>query len=212
MKMRTPALVIVGLLMISGLAWTYPTSLNVIPTADMLDPGSMRIEFENDGYSRIFTADSESYWLLEAAFGPRLEFGVDVYDAEDTTTVVNAKYALLQETDQSPAVAFGALDIGEGASPTYYLAAAKDLGPTRLHVGGIGDRYTVNPMLGCEVPVGNTSWLLFDWIGGDENYLTAGIYLETRSGPAFSIGVGFPNSGENSNLALVNVSWTWSPK
>ena len=90
--MRTPALVIVGLLMISGLAWAYPTSLNVIPTADMLDP------------------------------------------------------------------------------------------------------------------------VLFDWIGGDENYLTAGIYLETRSGPAFNIGVGFPNSGENSNLALVKVSWTWSPK
>jgi len=210
--MRTPALVIVGLLMISCLAWAYPTSLNIIPTADLLDPGSMRIEFENDGYSRIFTADSESYWLFQTAVGPRLELGVDVYDTEEPNYMANAKYALLAESDRSPALAFGALDVGEGGPPSYYLAAAKDFGPSRLHAGGIGDRHKVNPMLGCEFQVARSSWLLFDWIDGDENYLTAGIYLETRSGPAFNIAVGFPNSGENSNLTFANVSWIWCPK
>ena len=67
-------------------------------------------------------------------------------------------------------------------------------------------------MLGCEFQVARSSWLLFDWIDGDENYLTAGIYLETRSGLAFSVAVGFPNSGENSNLTFANVSWIWCPK
>lgn len=67
-------------------------------------------------------------------------------------------------------------------------------------------------MLGCDLQVAKSSWLLFDWIDGDENYLTAGLYVETKGGPAFNIAVGSSNSGENSNLALVNVSWTWSPE
>lgn len=210
--MRTPALVIVGLLMISGLAWAYPTSLNVIPTADILDWGSMRLEYENDGYSRVFAAGSENYWLFEMAVGPRLELGVDVYDTDKASYMANAKYELMMESDRSPAVAFGAVDVGEGGCPTYYLAAAKDLGSTRLHAGGIGNRHAANPMLGLELGVTRNSWLLFDWIDGAENYLTAGIYLETKHGPAFNMAIGFPNSSHNSNLALVNVSWTWSPK
>ena len=67
--MKKLAVVIIGLFIIPGLAWAYPTSLNVIPSADMLDPGSMRMEFENDGYSRIFMSDSENYWLFRAPTG-----------------------------------------------------------------------------------------------------------------------------------------------
>jgi len=204
------ALVLVGILAISGLVLAYPTSLNVIPTADLLDPGSLRMEFENDGDSRVFSADSEDYWLFEMAVGPRLEMGVDIYDAEETNYMTNAKYALVMESDRSPAVSFGALDIGEGGSPSYYLAAAKDFGRSRLHAGGIGNRHKANPMLGWELELTESSWLLFDWIDGEENYLTAGIYFETKSGPAFNFAFGFPNSSANSNLALVNVSWSWS--
>lgn len=210
--MKRLAVLIIGMLMIPGMTSAYPTSLNVIPTADLLDRGASRIEFENDGYSRMFAADSENYWLFETSFSPRLEFGVDIYEAEETSFMANAKYALMEEGDRSPAIAFGALDVGEGGSPSYYLAAAKDFGASRLHAGGIGDRHKANPMLGWELQVAKASWLLFDWIDGDENYLTAGVYVETKHGPAINIAVGFPNSDENSNLALVNVSWTWSPE
>jgi len=175
------AALIIGILSIAHSVLGYPTSLNIMPTADLLDPGSMR-----------------------------MEFGADIYDAEETTYMVNAKYLVLEESDRSPAVAFGALDIGEGGSPSYYLAAAKDLGPTRLHLGTIGDRHKQQPMVGCEVPLGKTSWVLADWIRGEENYLTVGLYFETRNGPALNFGVGFPNSEENSRLTLVNISWTWN--
>ena len=210
--MRKLAVVMIGVLVIPGFALAYPTSLNVIPTADILDAGNSRIELENDGYSRMFTADSENYWLFQTAVSPRLEFGIDIYDADETEYMANAKYALLEESDRSPAASFGALDVGQGGSPSYYLAAAKDFGDNRLHAGGIGSRHKVNPMLGWERKLAENSWLLFDWIDGDENYLTAGLYVEPKSGPAVNIAIGFPNARENSNLTLVNLSWTWRPQ
>ena len=193
-----------------ALALAYPTGLNVIPTADVLEPKSFRIEFENDGCSRLFSAESERYWLLQAGIAPGLEVGVDAYYLEETSTMLNAKYAVLEESDSAPALAFGAFDIGEGGSPTYYLAAAKSFGRHRFHAGAIGNRRHSDPMAGYEFELDDSAWLLFDWIRGDENYLTAGVYVENKLGGGISLAFGFPNSGEGENMVLLNLSWTCS--
>ena len=45
---------------LSGHAWAYPTSCNIIPTADILNAEAVRFEFENDGVPKIGGEESIS--------------------------------------------------------------------------------------------------------------------------------------------------------
>ncbi len=205
------AVILILVVALSPVVEAFPTSLSLIPTADLLDAKSIRLEYENDGYSRLFASDADDLYLLEMGITPRLEAGVDLYDcAGETDTVVNAKYQLLTEADTRPALSAGALDIGEGYRPTYYLAAAKDIGKCRLHLGAIGDRHASNLMAGCEIPLKGESYVLLDYIGGDDGYATVGAWLPMKSKTYLTVAYGFANESSNSDLFILNYAWEFS--
>ncbi len=197
-----------------GLAQGFPTSLNIVPTADILEPGQARIELENDGYPSLLKGDSERYLLMEFAATNRFEMGADLYQIEGRDTwALNGKYQLLAESKALPALAIGAIDLGQGLKPGYFAAAAKDIGRFRLHAGGITDGGKVHPMAGLEYPLSESLCLLADWIEGGGNYRTVGLYKTLKGDvTAINLAIGFPNASGDEKLVLVNVAWTWGVK
>jgi hypothetical protein len=190
-------------------ALAFPTSLNVMPTADLVESGSLRLEVENDGYSRLFASGCESYLLTQVGISPRLEAGLDFYHYNGKTEpALNAKY-LLSAEGRYPQAAIGVLDVCRGLKPFWYLALARDVGPVRLHAGAARSGSSHSALLGAELEVGRGLYLLSDWRSGPEGYATAGIYWEQR-GSAVNVAIGFPNATGDSRLVLLNISRTLS--
>ena len=204
-------LALILLAVITSMAYACPTSLNLMPTADILERNSMRLELENDGYSRVFASDSENYVLLQMGVTPRLEAGVDFYCYKDKTdTVLNAKYLLMKESDTRPALAIGTANVCEGYTPQYYVSGVKTFGANRIHFGTIGDRHEQSLMAGYERSIGSSAGAMVDYIDGDAGYKAVGAYWQPKSGPCIAAAVAFPNTHGETNLTYLNVSWTWS--
>lgn len=194
-------------IVLCGAAAGYPTSLNLVPTADMLEAGSLRVEWERDGYPGLLSGEGDSFLLLQAGLSDRLEAGTDLYHCDgNTTAALNAKWLLAREAGKRPALAVGMLDVGNGMRPVSYVAASGDVGPLRLHGGAARTGNHVTGFGGAEYEVRAGLYLLADYRAGREGYLTIGIYGEGASGAAISLAVGFPNASDGSNLLLVNVS------
>lgn len=189
-------------------AGAFPTSSNLIPTADMLEAGSLRTEFENDGAPGLFGQDAESYMLLQYAPGPRLEVGLDLYSMGDSNSpVFNAKWLALAERPGRPALALGAMELGPDYSPSSYLVATKDVGRNlRMHLGGAFCDGTQALLLGAELQVGRRDYLLTDWASWPAGYVSLGIYHELAPGLAVNLAYGWPNDPEQSGLVLLNIS------
>lgn len=224
--MRRIATLLVGLTVVSILvgvlrpardAEAFPTSSNVIPTADMLEAGQVRLEVENDGYTRPFDSDSESFVLTQVGITNWLEVGVDAFDidvAHDATLPVNAKLSLLSEREWVPALAVGAMDIVKGSSPSVYAAVAKDFGPLRAHLGWLRSDKDDSLIAGADYSVSENLYVLSDWTSGPQGYLTFGIWQRVVDELWLNAAVGRANDLENKALVLLNLSYTfelWPP-
>lgn len=112
---------------------TGSTGLIDTPTADVVQPGHV-----SAGYYHLHEGNSAS-----VGFGVFDNFEVSAarlnFDKGDHTTVVNAKYALMQEGVVTPGLAVGIEDIGDKNERTTYAVVSKGL-PLgfRAHVG-VGD-------------------------------------------------------------------------
>jgi hypothetical protein len=198
------------LLMTTTVAFAFPTSSNIIPTADMLDVGSLRTEFENDGAPHLFGPACESYLLLEYAPYPRLELGADLYEAGSSNDILlNAKWLVCSEERKRPALAVGCMEVGSGYSATSYLIATKDVGQgLRLHFGGATSGDSQSALLGVEKQVGKNDYLLADYASWSAGYTSFGVYHEVRTGLGVNLAYAWPNEHGESGLAMLNVSWT----
>lgn len=197
-------LLIVGVPIVSA----CPTCLNLMPTATMQDANTLSLQYENDGYTGLFTNGADNLYMIQAGINPRLEAGVDfIRSGGETDTILNAKYLLLTENEKRPALAIGTVGIGKGFSPSYYLAAAKGAGTCRVHLGAIGDRHQSALMAGFEVPASDSVTLMADYIGGDEGYAAVGASWSGDKGPCVTVAYGFANESANSDLLYVNVAW-----
>lgn len=202
------ALALILVAALSPIVRACPTSLNLIPTADVMESGSLSLQYENDGYEKPYGADAENLYFIQVGITPRLEAGVDFCSAGSSTeTVLNAKYQLLTETKTRPAFSIGTMGIGKGYKPTYYAAAAKDLGPGRLHLGATGDKDTAELLAGYEYSLNDDLCLMADYIGGHEGYASVGACKSTRYGVDVLVAYGFSNDSSNENLLYVNVAY-----
>jgi hypothetical protein len=203
-------LAVLALLVTTTVAWGFPTSSNIIPTADMLEVGSLRIEIENDGAPQLFGPADESYMLLECAPHPRLELGVDLYSVGSSNDIVfNGKWLACPEKPGRPAVAVGCMELGSGFSSSTYLVATKDIGQgLRLHFGGAASAGSRAALFGVEKQIGEKDYLLADWASWSVGYSSLGIYHEIRPGVAVNLAYALPNTRSESNLVILNVAWT----
>jgi hypothetical protein len=200
---RGLAAVLLVLFPLSG--WACPTSLNLMPTADLLEAGTLRLGLEKDGYPRAFGPECESYFQFQAGLTPRLAAGLDLYHYDgQTKPAVNAKYLLAQE-GRYPQVALGVSDVCRAIKPFWYVVLSRDVGAARLHAGAARVEGTQCALLGAEFELRSHLSLLADWRSGPEGYATAGIWWE-QGALQLGIAVGFPNATGEDRLVLVNLS------
>jgi hypothetical protein len=210
MRYTLAILLLPAMLLATGLpASSYPTSVCIIPTADIMHNGSMRTEFENDGYPTVGDSDSTNYIYTQFGVTSHLEVGVDTWDTSgESDTALNAKLLLAKETDTAPAFAVGIMDTRNGGKSSKYAVSTKAFGEFRLHLGYLHSEYASGAMLGCDDEIAKGFYLLADWIAGDENFLSVGISKQFADRWALTLRYGSPNDSANDNTAAVNISYT----
>lgn len=193
----------------------YPTSCSIIPTADILQTGSVRFEFENDGLPKVGESGSIYYGFTQIGLTPRVEFGIDRYDVSgEPQDNFNAKFLLVSESPKAPALAVGIMDVADGSKASYYGIATRTFGRFRLHAGYIHAEYANGAMLGAEQQVAKGTYLLEDWTEGSGNYLSLGIYRELNKNWGVTLLHGWANGSGAEDLTAINLSYTiplWKP-
>jgi hypothetical protein len=196
-------------------AWAYPTSLNIMPTADVLDQGALAVEIESDGEPTPVSPGSEVGLFTQLGVASCLEIGWDVCGLEaESYTVLNAKWRLVEESGARPAVAVGLLDPTHGRllSP-WYVVATRYLGDVGVH-GGYLDDGRGRAMLGFESALAERTWLLADWISGPGAYHTFGVYHELTDRLSVNLYYGRGNDRAAGHFVGLNLRWEqaiWQP-
>jgi hypothetical protein len=171
----TRPLCLLSALLVVSLAGAYPTSLNVIPTADCLDRGRVRAEVEWDADTSTAAGGSWGVYL-QAGLTDRLEVGLDGVDfTRQADWQLNLKALLCAETATRPAVAVGLLDAGEGLLDNAYLVLSRQMGQFRAH-GGLSRTAGTQGLLGLEYYWDDRTGVLTDWTTGPEGYATLGLW------------------------------------
>jgi len=176
----------------------------------MLEAGTYRVEFENDGAPGLFAGEAENYLLLQFAPGRRVEIGVDLYSAGDENqALLNVKYLALSEAPRRPALGVGVLEVGNGYSATTYLVGTKDLGGGfRMTAGGAACESDEAWLLGAELQIGKADYLLADWASWRAGFLSLGVYREMGNGLAINLAYAWPNDYAEQRFLLLNLSHT----
>ncbi|MHB9037852.1 MAG: hypothetical protein ACYC64_14435 [Armatimonadota bacterium] len=183
--------------------WSYPTSLNYIPTAETVGANRLVVEATNYGYSNVMNSDSTTGWLSQIGIGDRLEFGADNYqDSESNSTYINGKFRLLSESVDTPALAVGVMDVADTGKPTFYSIASKTIGGIRSHFGIMRGSYVHGIVVGADLDIGEKLWLGVDYMPGDFNYFRIGISRNIRPDSWLQFCVGMPNDRTQASTEL----------
>lgn len=194
------------------LAWAAaggaaPSGLNVIPTADILPPGSLSLEGETTGTRAPLASGGDRFALLQAGVTPRLEIGVDreVGDV-DQQPLFNVKWLLLPDGSRAPALALGVQNVARGAQAETYLVATRSFGKPRLHLGALHSPDTVRLLAGVDVALGNRITFQADHTGGGDGLSSVGLALQLGPRASLTYALLFPagdaHTGHLLNLAL----------
>ena len=160
-----------------GPVLAYPTSINIIPSADLMPRGEARIELELDGDPTPFASGSSLGAYFQVGLTDRLEVGLDALDLNhEADWQVNLKYQLWTESEARPAVAVGLMDM-DGRRPleNAYLVLSRQIDQIRVH-GGLWRVEGTHGVLGLEYYWDDLTGGLLDWTSGPEGYGTVGIY------------------------------------
>ena len=114
-------------------AQAAPTGLNQIPTTDLVPVGQLTLQLQNgntevSGSASVFHQPQP---VPQSEFGVpwNIETGLDVAPSDpphDYRPLLNVKWSPVHEDYRIPAAAVGALQLGVGFTPNYYLRAEQD--------------------------------------------------------------------------------------
>jgi hypothetical protein len=183
------------------LARAAPTSLNQIPTPDLVPFQQLSLQLAN-GNTEV--SGNASVWRQpqvepQTEFGLpwRMEAGLDVVPSnpqQDYRPVLNLKWSPLQEDYRIPAGAIGVTQVGPGFTPDYYLVMSKTLNydqiayqkfrahhrniklrGIRLVAGVLGTSRDVwRALVGTDIEVNDHFVVVADWISGAQNSVSLG--------------------------------------
>lgn len=141
--------------------------------------------------------DNDNLTTFGVIYGatPNLELGASFVDNGESDTTLNAKYRLLAETADRPAIIVGVFDAAGSAdflddNAGFYLALSKNVTPTASEIAG-GPSKPLRLTLGVGSGVFNGLFAGFDWtlepklslmaeffngsLGGNDSFFNAGI-------------------------------------
>ncbi|HTQ48501.1 MAG TPA: hypothetical protein VMI75_37350 [Polyangiaceae bacterium] len=182
-------------------AGAAPSSLNTIPTADVVPPRQMTLQIQNvdtdwSGAGSVFERPEPAFQAQFGTFTPRIEAGIDAVPIDsprDYRPVLNLKCLPVEEGDALPAIALGVMQVGPNLVPAYDAVATRTLNyrqmqyqkfrahhrnlklrGIRAHLGAFGVRRTLEAMAGADVQLSDHLVIDADWIAGAAHVATLG--------------------------------------
>jgi hypothetical protein len=200
-------LFIIAALLLAQAAHCAPTGLNIIPTADVLDPGVVSLQTQSIGAGTPWASEAATAVLFEIGFGKGWEAGLD-HPLDDPDTWGNIKYRLWEETKARPALAVGLEAIGADIGIQPYVTAYKSFGPTRVHFGAFGVGRANIGMLGLDRPLTDRLTFQGDYLSSRNDALTYGLVFDVSSTVSLTVARVQANSADVEDTWLVNAAWT----
>ena len=205
--LRAAMIVALWLAALSAGALAAPSGLNVIPTADVYDPGVPSVEFQSEGEGRLFGPEYGSHALVQCGVAHGLELGMDQCVSDGGPALFNGKYRLLDGEGSRPAVAIGMQNLGHGQVAQNYVVTGWGFGrPLRAHLGAISLDGAVKPMAGADYTWKSVT-LMADWVAGPENTSSIGISWAPQANMTATYSLLLPNAGEGLAGHVVNVQY-----
>ncbi len=206
--MRSLPSLVVALSLAAAPVLAYPTSLNLIPSADVMDARTVRVALELDGHATPFSEDAGLYLCTQFGVTDRLEIGFDLNEINyDSDWAVNAKWQVVPENDSTPAVAIGVWDATRwGALSDWYVVASKDAGNCRLH-GGFRHNGPNRGFVGAEYFVTDRFEFMADWTTGHDEYLAGGAFYDLGHGLGTFAYYARSNSTRDGDFVGLNAVW-----
>jgi hypothetical protein len=189
-------------------ALAVPSSLNVMPTADVVGKGKCLVEIEADGHATPLAEGAQVWLLTDFGIGDRLEAGVNRVEGPGLSRwTMDAKLQLVPESGRVPALAIGATDITRRDDGSlWYAVATKGLGPVRATVGYQRD-FASRLMLGGAYSLTGKLTLLSDWSSGPLGAGTLGLCRDLGHNRYLLLYYSRNNSGDGGNFAGLNLLW-----
>ena len=194
------------LLLVVSVAGAAPSGLNLIPTADILDPGALSLELESAGSGAVWGEEASHAQLLQVGLGYNLEVGLDhCLNAPDTW--FNLKWRLWSASEEHGAVAVGIEALGSDGGAQPYVAACTGTGAHRFHAGAMHLDNRMRWMLGYDHPLSDWGVFQMDYISGAENAFSYGLAANLGSALSLTLAHVVGNSSATGNGHLVNLAW-----
>lgn len=189
------------LLLLASRAWAAPSSLNTIPTADVVPFRQLTTQVQNadtdfEGDASVFREPEPVLQTQLGLLPGRLEAGVDLAPVDsprDYRPVFNLKAAPLQEGYAWPSIALGVAQVGSGNDAAYYLVVSRTLNYEQLqyrrfrahhrnlklrglraHAGVTATDGIAQAMAGTDLELADWFVLDADWISGRDHAATLG--------------------------------------
>lgn len=178
------------------------TGLNSIPTTDLVPLQSWIAYVQNSNASfrsPAFYGAPDTIFASQVALSSHAEAGLDWYappGLSRSTLVFNFKDLLMSEDVYRPGMAVGVWNLANRLAPSYYVTFSKTLNfreelrerfrahhrrnrkllGRRVHVGLlVGERGDLEPFLGTDLQLNESTVFQADWINGDGYAVTAGV-------------------------------------
>jgi hypothetical protein len=189
------------LCVVSAPAFAAPTGLNTIPTTDIVPLNNWIAQTQNGNTSlhspSLFIMPSLVF-QSQFALTSRIEAGVDYIqppDADHNEFVFNIKGLLQNEDEWRPNIAVGIWNLASNQPTGYYLTFSKTLNydqqqrerfrahfrrnrkllGRRIHFGFMFNNYgTLEPFVGTDLQLNDSTVFQADWINGAGNAVTFG--------------------------------------
>lgn len=153
-------------------AWAYPTGLNAIPTANILDPLEARVDYESGGSGKLFVPEGATLYGTQIGLLLGLEVGMDRISDHDS--VYNLKWRLKGEGLVTPAFAVGVQNVAHGMKSQYYAVATKKLLLADFSAGTLRADGDTMGMIGVEGKLGPIT-VKADHVTGQLNRTSASV-------------------------------------
>jgi hypothetical protein len=188
-------------------ALAAPSGLNMIPTADVLEPGTVSIETESEGRGMAWGDECDRFMLMQLGMGHGVEIGMDTCTNADASWL-NVKWQMGSGTKSTPGIAVGLQGVSEASKSQPYFACARSFGKARVHVGILGIEGRGRPMLGLDRCVNERLTLQVDYIAGRENSSAYGVNYALSGSLGLSLARRIGNSSDVGNGYIVNLAWS----
>lgn len=203
---RTVTLVIV--LLTTTQAFGAYSGLLVIPTADVLPPGHVCVDYQ--AYSPTTVGDSleAAYLNTQMGVGNRAEAGLDFDFSSEPASglILNGKFAV-RPVDTGLGLAVGSYNIGDQLQPAIYIAATRPISERfRLHCGA--QRTPADDtqgFAGVEVSLTDKLWLWLEHLAGEENASAFTAYYQLTDHWGIALGYQRANDREGDDLIVLDI-------